>query len=347
MAEAVRTVDDLVAAVPALAPQRAAIERVAAEYPLAIPRYYLALSNRDDPRDPILQLAVPQTAELDRHPWLKPDIFEEDAQSPVPGVVRRYGDRALLLTTATCAMYCRHCFRKRLVGKGAVGLSRDEIAAACDWFRAHPEVRDVILSGGDPLAVGDGAIERILQALRAVPSIEIIRVHTRMPVVLPDRITPELCEMLARYHPLYVNTHFNHPAELTGDAAAAVDRLTRAGIPVGNQAVLLKGINDDVDTIEALLRGLLRMRVRPYYLFQSDLAEGVEHLRTPVETGLAIMGELRRRMGGMGLPKFVADMPGGGKVPLEPTFIVDHSDTTWRLRNPEGVVVEYPDARPD
>ncbi len=346
MAHAVRTFDELSALAPAIAARVGDVGAVAEEYPMAIPPYYLALANGDDANDPIVKMALPSREELARVPWLRADVFHEDEQMPVPGLVRRYRDRALLLVTSTCAMYCRHCFRKRIVGKGGVTVGRATLDAMVGWLRAHPEVKDVILSGGDPLAVPDKSIERILEAVRSVSSVEIIRVHTRMPVVLPQRVTEELCAMLARYHPLYVNVHFNHPRELTGEAAAAVDKLTRAGIAVGNQAVLLRGVNDDAATLEALFRGLLKMRVKPYYLFQSDLAEGVEHLRTPVAKGVELMGELRRRMGGMGLPKFTLDMPGGGKIPLEPSYIVGVEEGRVVLRNPEGVMLTYPDAVP-
>lgn len=346
MAHAVRSLDALRALAPSIAARVGDVSAVMGEYPMAIPPYYLSLANADDPNDPIVAMALPRDEELARVPWLKADVFDEDEQMPVPGLVRRYRDRALLLVTSTCAMYCRHCFRKRIVGKGGVTVGRAALDAMVAWLAANPEVKDVILSGGDPLAVPDKSIERILEAVRAVPSVEIIRVHTRMPVVLPQRVTEELCAMLSRHHPIYVNVHFNHPRELTAEAAVAVDRLTRAGIAVGNQAVLLRGVNDDADTLEALFRGLLKMRVKPYYLFQSDLAEGVEHLRTPVAKGIELMGALRRRMGGMGLPKFTLDMPGGGKIPLEPSYIVGVEAGRVVLKNPEGVTLSYPDAVP-
>jgi lysine 2,3-aminomutase len=263
---------------------------------------------------------------------------------PVPGLVHRYPDRALLVVTTTCAAYCRHCTRKRVAGMQETTMAPDRLHQAVEYLRAHPEIRDVILSGGDPLTMATETLERIILAVRSVPSVEVLRIGTRAPVVLPQRITDELVAMLRRYHPLWVNTHFNHPTELTAEAAAACARLVDAGIPLGNQSVLLRGINDRPQVMEELVRGLVRMRVRPYYLFQCDLVRGVEHFRTPLARGLEIMEYLRGRVSGLAIPTFVVDAPhGGGKIPVLPNYVVSMSPTHTVLRNFEGMLVAYPE----
>jgi lysine 2,3-aminomutase len=282
--------------------------------------------------------------ELFDPPFLHDDPLEEEKDMPVPGLVHRYADRALLIATTTCSMYCRHCTRKRVAGMHESTISSRRLQQVVTYLTAHPEISDVIVSGGDPLTMATDALERVLAALRSVPSVQIIRIGTRTPVVLPQRITDELTSMLRKYHPVWINTHFNHPAELTPQAAEACGKLADAGIPLGNQSVLLKGINDDPRIIEELCRGLVRMRVRPYYLFQCDLVRGVEHFRTPLSRGLQIMEYLRGRLSGLAIPSFVVDAPhGGGKIPVLPTYVVSTSPTHTVLRNFEGMLVAYPE----
>ncbi len=291
---------------------------VADRFPVAVTPYYASLVRRADDTDPVYRLCMPSARELEHDPDARPDPFGERAAMPVPGLIRRYADRAVLLATASCAVYCRHCTRKHTVGGrrvaagGAAALRR-----AADYLRRTPAIREVLVSGGDPLVLDTPRLDRILGALRGVPSIELLRVGTRVPVVLPQRVTRELTRMLRRHHPVWLNTHFNHPAELTPEAAAACAALVDAGIPVGNQTVLLRGVNDDADTLETLFRGLLRMRVRPYYLLHCDPVEGVGHFRVPRARGRALLRALRERMTGLGVPAYVQDVPGAAsKRPL-------------------------------
>jgi lysine 2,3-aminomutase len=243
-----------------------------------------------------------------------------------------------------CAMYCRHCTRKRLAGQQETMVTPSELDGIVGYLTEHPEIRDVIVSGGDPLTLTDSSLERVIAAIRSVPSIEIIRIGTRMPVTLPQRVTPSLVKMLRRYAPIWINTHFNHPIELTPEATKACARIVDAGIPMGNQTVLLKGINDDPRLLEALFRSLVRNRVRPYYLYQCDLVRGVEHFRTPISRGIEIMEYLRGRLTGFAIPTYVVDAPGGGgKIPLLPNYIVSSSPTHTVLRNFEGMLVSYPE----
>lgn len=315
-------------------------------FPMAITPYYASLIQKPAPEDPIFAQAVPQAAELEPLPYLVDDPLEEQANMPVPGLVHRYPDRALLIATALCAMYCRHCNRKRVTGRRESTITPALLDQAVAYLRQHPEVRDVIVSGGDPCTMATSRLEEILAALRSIDSVEIIRIGTRTPVTLPMRITGRLVAMLRRYQPLFVNTHFNHPRELTPQAAAACARLCDAGIPVANQTVLLRGINDDPQTLERLCRGLLRCRVRPYYLFQCDLVRGVEHFRTPLARGIEIMEYLRGRLSGLAIPHFVVDAPhGGGKIPLLPNYLVSQSPSHSVLRNYQGMRVSYPEPR--
>jgi len=297
-----------------------------------------------DYSDPIFCMAVHQGQEMWNSPSIRDDPLDEERDMPVPGLIHRYPDRALLITTTACAMYCRHCTRKRMTGIRETRISGPRLKLSIKYLSKHPEIRDVIVSGGDPFIMSTSAIECVLSALRAVPSVEVIRFGTRTPITLPARITDELIAMLRKYHPVWVNTQFNHPNELTSEAAEACKRLVDAGIPVGNQSVLLKGINDDTQTMEMLLRGLIRMRVRPYYLFQCDLVSGVEHFRTPLSRGIELMEYLRSRMSGIAMPSFVVDMPhGGGKIPLLPNYIVSTNPTHTVLRNGKGMLVSYPE----
>jgi lysine 2,3-aminomutase len=316
----------------------------AEKFPLAITPYYASLIRKLDSSDPVFNMAVPQGQELWNPPFLRDDPLEEDHDMPVPGLVHRYPDRALLIVTSACAMYCRHCTRKRVTGNRESYTSEGRIRKAVEYLTKHPEIRDVVVSGGDPLTLPTPYLESILSAVRSVPSVDIIRLGTRTPVTLPMRITDELVQMLRKYHPIWVNTHFNHPCEITPAASEACRRLADAGVPLGNQSVLLKGINDDPSVMEELLRGLVRMRVRPYYLFQCDLVPGVEHFRTPLSRGIEIMEALRGRLSGLAIPTFVVDMPhGGGKVPVLPSYIVSTSPTHTVLRNFEGMLASYPE----
>ena len=321
-----------------------ALSEASALFPMAVTPYYASLIQNLDASDPIFRMSIPQLDELIPCPHLKEDPLDEDKDSPVPGLIHRYVDRALILATSTCSVYCRHCTRKRVAGQRESCLTRPQLKLMIGYLREHPEVKDVIISGGDPFTMPTRSLETILAALRSVPSVEIIRIGTRTPVVLPMRITNELVSMLRRYHPIYINTHFNHPVELTPEAARACTTLADAGVPVGNQTVLLRGVNDDAMLLAELFRGLVKNRVRPYYLFQCDLVRGVEHFRTKVSKGIEIMEYLRGRLSGLAIPNFVVDVPGGGgKIPLLPSYILASSPTHTVLRNFEGMIVAYPE----
>jgi lysine 2,3-aminomutase len=343
MRNRIRTVAQLVERFPALN-ERMELELVSSKYPMAITPYYASLVKSPDLSDPIFRMCVPDIAELHNPAFLRDDPLEEEEDMPVPGLVHRYPDRALLLVTTACSSYCRHCTRKRVAGTREVSISPSRLQKAAAYLSAHPEISDVIVSGGDPFTLSTSTLDNILATLRSVPTVQIIRIGTRTPVVLPMRITDELTQMLRNYHPIWVNTHFNHPDELTVEAAEACTRLADAGVPLGNQSVLLRGINDDPPTIEQLCRGLVRMRVRPYYLFQCDLVRGVEHFRTPISRGLEIMEYLRGRLSGLAIPTFVVDAPhGGGKIPVLPNYVVSMSPTHTVFRNFEGLLVSYPE----
>jgi lysine 2,3-aminomutase len=316
----------------------------AAKFPLAITPYYASLIERFDGSDPVFRMCVPQVEELTDPPCLKDDPLEEDEDMPVPGLVHRYPDRALLISTTMCSAYCRHCTRKRVAGHRETRISSAQLRQAADYLRGHPEIHDVIISGGDPLTMATDALEKIISAVREVPTVDIIRIGSRVPVVMPMRITDELVAMLRKYHPIYINTHFNHPRELTPEAREACARMADVGIPLGNQTVLLRGVNDDPVVLEQLFRGCVRMRVRPYYLFQCDLVRGVEHFRTPISKGIEIMEYLRGRLSGLAIPTYVVDAPhGGGKIPILPNYTVSVSPTQTILRNYEGLMVAYPE----
>ncbi len=313
------------------------LRAVARRYPLRITPYYLGLL--EGPGDPLWRQCVPDPAELETDDLLS-DPLSEAHLSPVPGLIHRYPDRALLLTTATCALYCRFCTRKRSIGCSA-GSQPADFSAALAYIARTPALREVILSGGDPLLLDDERLDDLLSRLRAIPHVETIRIHSRVPVVLPERITLRLCCLLQRHHPLYLNTHFNHPRELTPAAAEACQRLADAGIPLGNQSVLLRGVNDDAETLRTLFRGLLRLRVRPYYLHHGDLVAGTAHLRTTIESGLSLVAALRNTLPGMAIPQYVIDLPGGrGKVPLLPDAIEQLGATAIiRAANGERVAI--------
>ncbi len=338
-----RSMESLQRAFPGLRAADGCAE-AARRFPIAITPYYAGLIEVLDPTDPIFAQSVPQPDELYDPPCLRDDPLEEDEDMPVPGLVHRYPDRALLLATTTCAMYCRHCTRKRVAGQRESTVGARHLARQIAYLHAHPEIRDVVISGGDPLTMKTSALARVLSAVRAVSSVQLIRIGSRVPVTLPMRIDAELVSMLRRHAPLWLNTQFNHPRELTDLAIEACGRLVDAGIPVGNQSVLLRGVNDDPAVIESLLLGLLRARVRPYYLYQCDLVRGVEHFRTPLARGIELMEHLRGRVSGLGIPSFVVDLPGGGgKIPLLPGYIVSSGVGRTVLRNSEGLLVTYPD----
>ena len=302
--------------------------------------YYLSLIRY--PGDPIWLQCIPDEKELNEDGFPE-DPLAEDSHSPVPSIVHRYPDRVLFLTTSQCSMYCRFCTRKRKVGD-STKINMKYIQDGIDYITRNPQVRDVILSGGDPLMLTDYLLERVLKGLREIPHIEIIRLGTKMPCVLPQRITPKLCKVIKKYHPIFVNTHFNHPWECTPEAKRACEMLADAGCPVGNQAVLMKGVNDDPDVMLELMRKLLAMRVRPYYLYQADITKGTNYFRTPVSKGLEIMDKLRGHTSGLAIPTYVIDAPGGGgKIPLLPQYVIGRAGNQIILRNYKYEIFTYPD----
>jgi lysine 2,3-aminomutase len=342
---AITTVDALEAALPLTPRELAGARRAASEgLPIGITPYYLSLIDRADPRCPIRMQCVPDGREEESVPGDLVDPLGEVAHEVAPHLVQRYPDRALLLVTDRCAVYCRFCTRSRMVGDGGGARSLEALAPAFAYLEAHPEVRDVIVSGGDPLAMATGRLVPILTRLRAIESLDTIRLATRVPVTLPMRVTRELVQALRKLHPIWVMTHFNHPKELSPASLAACRRLADAGFPVMNQTVLLRGINDDATTLETLFRGLVRARVRPYYLLQADPVRGTAHLRTPLAKGLAIMEALQGRLTGIALPKLICDTPGGkGKVPLVPDYVVRRGEGETVLRTFRGEEVAYVD----
>jgi lysine 2,3-aminomutase len=318
---------------------RESLSRVVDKYPLRISPYYLSLIQA--PGDPIWRQCVPDIRELQEDGLLS-DPLEEETLSPTPCIIHRYPDRVVFLATTSCAVYCRFCMRKRKVGCSAVEVESEIHEDAIRYVEETCVVRDVILSGGDPLLLPDDHLEYLLRRLRKIPHVEIIRIGTRVPVTLPERITPKLCRMLKSYHPLFINTHFNHPLEVTSKSAEACSRLANAGIPLGNQTVLLKDVNDDPETMKSLMQKLLALRVRPYYIHQMDLVKGTGHFRADVKRGLEIMKGLRGHTSGMANPYYVIDAPGGkGKIPLLPDSVC-FQEGTLLLRGYQGDMVEYP-----
>jgi lysine 2,3-aminomutase len=304
--------------------------------------YFASLINPDDPQDPIRKQVVPTAAELVPFTAMMEDSLSEDRHSPVPGLVHRYPDRVLMLVTTQCASYCRYCTRSRIVGDPSATFSRAEFELQIEYLKHTPQVRDVLLSGGDPLVLAPRILEEILSRLREIPHIEILRIGSRVPVFLPMRITTELTDMLQKYHPLWLNIHVNHSNEISAELAEAADRLTRAGIPLGNQSVLMAGINDNVHIQRQLVQDLVRIRVRPYYLYQCDLVEGAGHFRTPVAKGIEILEGLRGHTSGYAVPQYVIDAPGGGgKIPVAPNYLLSMSDHKIILRNFEGYITTY------
>lgn len=342
---AIATTEALASALPLTESERAGADRAAREgLPIAITPYYFSLIDPGDPRCPIRLQCVPDRREEIAIPGDLEDPLGEVAHEVAPHLVQRYPDRVLLLATDRCAVYCRFCTRSRMVGDGGGARSLEALGPAFAYIAAHPEIRDVIVSGGDPLAMSTSRLVPLLARIRGIRSVDTIRLATRVPVTLPMRITRELVQALRPYHPLWVMTHFNHPKELTPAAETACKRLADAGFPVMNQTVLLRGINDDAGTLEQLFRGLVRVRVRPYYLLQADPVRGTGHLRTPIRAGIAIMERLQGRLSGIALPKLICDTPGGkGKVPLTPEYVVKRAEGRTTLRTFRGEEVEYLD----
>lgn len=342
---AVRTAEGLARALDLL-PEELEGARAAerAGFPIAVTPYYLNLCDREDPTCAIRRQVVPRIDEAHVVPGDLRDPLGEEAHEVAPELVQRYPDRALLLVSDRCAVYCRFCTRSRMVGNGGGPRSLERLEPALSYLRNHPEVTDVILSGGDPLTMATSRLAAIVQAVRSIDSVQTIRLATRVPVTLPQRITDELVAALRPYHPLWVMTHFNHPRELTQEAIAACARLLDAGFPINNQTVLLRGINDDPAVLSELFRSLVRARVRPYYLLQADPVRGTSHLRTPVQTGIDIMEQLQGRLSGIALPKLILDAPGGyGKVPIGPNYVVSRGGGVTRVRTARGVEVDYID----
>jgi lysine 2,3-aminomutase len=315
-------------------------------FPLAVTPYYLSLMDPADPACPLRRQVVPSGEEGESSPGDLRDPLGEEAHEVAPNLIQRYPDRALLFVSDRCAVYCRFCTRSRIVGNGGGPRSLEKLAPALEYLRAHPEVKDVLLSGGDPLTMKTSRLVGLIEAVRSIPSVETIRLATRVPVVLPQRITAELLSALGPHHPLWVMTHFNHPRELTVESKAALNRLANAGFPVMNQTVLLRGVNDSPGVLTELFRGLVRERARPYYLLQMDPVRGTGHLRTPIQTGIDIMEALQGRLSGIALPKLIIDTPGGfGKVPVGPDYVVERGPGRTVLRTPRGKLVEYFDSK--
>ena len=309
---------------------------------MAITPYYLSLIDQSNPNCPVCKQAIPTHAETHHSAADLLDPLHEDGDSPAPGLTHRYPDRVLLLVTDMCSMYCRHCTRRRFAGQTDSSSSQDDISKAIDYIARTPQVRDVLLSGGDALMISDSRLESIISRLREIPHVEIIRIGTRTPVVCPQRITDDLVNMLKKYHPIWLNTHFNHPQEVTEESIAACERMANAGIPLGNQSVLLRGVNDCVPTMKKLVQQLVKMRVRPYYIYQCDLSMGLEHFRTPVSKGIEIIENLRGHTSGYAVPTFVVDAPGGGgKTPVMPNYVISQGPHKVILRNFEGVITTY------
>ena len=338
----IETLDQLKKYIPLTKEEEEGAEKCLKTLRMAITPYYLSLIDPSNPNDPIRLQAIPTGLEAKRSPADLEDPLHEDTDSPVPGLTHRYPDRVLLLITDQCSMYCRHCTRRRFAGQSDNCMPMERIDRAIEYIRNTPVVRDVLLSGGDALLVDDDILEYIISKLREIPHVEIIRIGSRTPVVMPQRITDNLVNMLKKYHPIWLNTHFNHPNEITEESKAACEKMANAGIPLGNQSVLLRGVNDCVHVMKDLVQGLVKIRVRPYYIYQCDLSLGLEHFRTPVSKGIEIIEGLRGHTSGYCVPTFVVDAPGGGgKTPVMPNYIISQSHDKVILRNFEGVITTY------
>ncbi|HVE87339.1 MAG TPA: KamA family radical SAM protein, partial [Myxococcales bacterium] len=344
MRHAVRGLEALERAVPLTSEERAGCVETAARFRLGISPYYLSLVDPDHPLCPVRMQAIPVRAEARVRPGELADPLGEDRTRPTEAIVHRYPDRVLLMALDSCSVYCRHCTRRRITKGGEAELDRAALLEAVEYVRGHPEVRDVLISGGDPLLLSDERLEALLRPLREIPHVEMIRIGTRIPVCLPMRVTDALAAMLRRHAPLYVVTHFNHPKEVTAEAAEACERLVDHGVPVENQAVLMRRLNSSARIIKELSHALLRIRVRPYYLHQMDVAEGLEHLRTPLRTGVEILEQLRGHTSGLAVPHLAVDLPGGGgKVTLQPEYVVERRPGETLLRNWRGEAYAYPE----
>ena len=344
MRHAVRSSAELERLVPLTPEEQAGCRDTASIFRLGISPYYLSLIDRAHPFCPVRMQAIPVASEARISPGELADPLGEDQTRPVPAIVHRYPDRVLLLALDSCSTYCRHCTRRRITKGGEAELSRAELEKGVDYIRAHPEVRDVLVSGGDPFLLADARLEELLGPLRDIPHVEMIRIGTRVPVCLPMRVTEALARLLRRHAPLFVVTHFNHPKELTPEARAACELLVDHGIPVENQAVLLRRVNSEARIIKELSHGLLRARVRPYYLHQMDVAEGCEHLRTPIARGVEILEALRGHTSGLAVPHLAVDLPGGGgKVTLQPEYVVERRGHETLFRNFRGQSYVYPE----
>lgn len=322
--------------------ERLAFEKSDAMFHMGITPYYASLMDLDDPKCPIRLQCVPQLGELEILPMDLEDPLGEERDMPVPGITHRYPDRVLFYTTHNCPVYCRHCTRKRKVSDPTTMADKEQIELALAYIEKHTEIRDIVVSGGDPLSLSDDRLDYILGRLRAIPHVEIFRLGTRNLVTLPQRVTDDFVKMLRKHQPVYVNTHFNHPKECTAEALDACRKLADAGCVLGNQMVLLKGVNDDWRIVRELNHRLLLMRVRPYYIYQCDLSQGISHFRTPIEVGLNIIENLRGHTSGLAVPTYVVDGPGGGgKIPLLPEYVVGREGKSWKLRNFRGEVFTY------
>lgn len=338
----ITTAEELKKYIRLLPEEEAVFADQAFSFRMAITPYYLSLIDHDNPNDPVRLQAIPRIAESSMDSYDMADPLHEDADAPVPGMTHRYPDRVLLLLTDQCAMYCRHCTRRRKAGEHDAPMPKDNVDKAIAYIRDHKEVRDVILSGGDPLTLGDERLDEILGKFSEIDHIDIVRLGTRTPVVLPMRITESLMKVLKKYPFVWLNTHFNHPQEISSEAAKALAAIAETGVPMGNQSVLLKGINDHVDVMKALVHKLVRNRVRPYYIYQCDLSEGISHFRTPVAKGIEIIESLRGHTSGLCIPTYVVDAPGGGgKIPVMPNYIISQMPGRVILRNYEGFITSY------
>ena len=338
----IETLEDLKKYVSLTPEEEEGVKKTLQTLRMAITPYYISLIDPNNPNCPVRKQAVPTGKETYQSPADLLDPLHEDEDSPVPGLTHRYPDRVLLLITDMCSMYCRHCTRRRFAGQKDGESAIERIDRAIEYIAKTPQVRDVLLSGGDSLCVSDERLEYIISRVRQIPHVEIIRLGSRTPVVCPQRITDDLVNMLKKYHPVWLNTHFNHPQEVTKEAAEACAKLANAGIPLGNQTVLLRGVNDCVNTMKKLVHELVKMRVRPYYIYQCDLSMGIEHFRTPVSKGIEIIEGLRGHTSGYAVPTFVVDAPGGGgKTPVMPQYVISQAPGKVVLRNFEGVITTY------
>jgi len=342
----ITTVDELSRIINLTEDEKRDIHSCLEKFRMAITPYYSSLIDADNPDCPIRKQSVPSPRELCIQPCELQDPLGEERDSPVESIVHRYPDRVLFLLTRKCSMYCRHCTRRRLVGEEDFSISEKVLDNAIMYIQSNPAIRDVLLSGGDPFILSDSFLENVIQRLRAIPHVEIIRIGTRTPVVLPMRITNSLLKMLKKHQPIWINTHFNHPNEITPASMEACAKIVDAGIPLGNQSVLLKGVNDDVSVMKELLTKLVRNRIRPYYLYQCDVARGIGHFRTPVKKGIEIMKNLRGFISGYAVPSFVIDAPGGGgKVPINPEYVISMDENEVIMRNYLGKVYKYPNVK--